>query len=274
MGFSKLYAIPAFSLTLVLLSFMVFDFDFAWLWIFPIVGIVFLVTSWIIPFYWLRRVPQAARILEEAARTKQVPAYIVHDSGRGAFVLLEERRGEGLVVAKAGSGRRRYRLLPRIVDVEEGDVKEEARKKLKGNSNKNKLKLLLDYASDWINKRSICVGLGLPIYLGYSGTLCLLNPECLAWYEAGKIFLPTERNPQPTSDKEKQLPWPLMLLSALEMNNIINRRFNTTQTDALEIDATILGRLGRGTPGWIFGVGIVLIVIVAIILLLFFQPFG
>lgn len=281
MNFSRLTIMPVVSVVLLVSTIFMYGLEFAWYEIFPVIGFIFLLTNWLIPFLWMKRVPLAARILTEASQKKQVPAYIVHDSGRGAFVLLEERRGEGLVFAHAHGQRRRYRLLPRIVDVEEEDLKKSEKTSAgaegKGNpkeKKKKKMKLLLDYASDWINKRSICVGLGLPIYFGYSGTLCLLNPECMALYEAGKIFIPSEEKPQPETDVEKQLPWPLMLLSSLDMKKIINKRFDTTQTDALEIDAKLLGQLGAGLPNWMLWVAVAVIAIIAIVVLVFFPPFG
>jgi hypothetical protein len=273
---TRLIAVPMICFLTLLVSIFTFGFDYAWFMIFPIVGFIFMLTSWLVPFIWIKRVPAAARILEEAGRTKAVPAYIVHDSGRGAFVLLEERRGEGLVFARRAGQQRKYRTLPRAVDLSEADFKDAAKTssdKNPGKLDKRKKQQILDYSSDWINKRSICVGLGLPIYFGYSGTLCLLNPECMAWYEAGQIFVPTDAKPQPVTEEEKKLPWPLMFLSALDMKKIINRRFDTSQIDALEIDARLEGALGRGMPRWLIYVVIGILIVVVIAAVIFMPPF-
>lgn len=278
MAFSKLIMLPIVTFMLLVGSILVFSFDFAWYFIFPIVGFIFLVTSWLIPFIYIKRVPKAARTLIEAAAKKLVPALIVHDSGRAAIHLLLERRGEGVVMTDQGE----YRLLPRYAEMDVTDLPEETTQqgKKKGNPTGEEVeqqkkktlreKLKLDWNIEWITKRSILVGLGLPFYVAYSGKLCLLNPECLAWYEAGEIFVPTEDNPVPTGDDKKK-PMPLMFLSVQKMKAIINKRYDMSQLNAILVDAENLGRLGRGlTTG--MKVGIVLALVAVAILIIFLAP--
>lgn len=227
-------------------------FLFIWYTIFPLLGFVGLITlPWLIPLIWFRIIPKAARTLFWAARRKMVPAYIVHDSGRGAMTLIQERRGEGVVITDHG----KYRLLPRYVEATEKD------------NPKNQL----DYSAEWITKRSIMASLGLPFYIGYSGSLCLLNPEALAWYEAGKIFVPTANNPVP-NEKQKDLPKPLMLLDLKSIKSIINRAFDTTQISAVLQDMYLLGLLGRGFNKTLISIGAIILVVVAVLAILFFLP--
>lgn len=276
MNFSRLYLIPIASFTILVVMFVAFPFDYAWFVILPVVGLISLLSNWLIPFLWIKRVPGAARQLVKAWQNKLVPAFIAHDSGRAAIVNIIEKRGEGVVVTDHGN----YRLLPRFVKVEEGDVAtEEPVRKKKGRKKPNpgsaataglpqsttRPRYVLDYNTDWVNKRSILIGLGSPFYVGYSGKLCLLNPECLAWFEAGEIWIPDTVNPP--KDK-KDLPKPLMLLNVLKMKDIINRRFDSSQIKALAKYAEEIGSIGRGlSPTMKLFLGLGVIAVLAIVAL-------
>lgn len=234
----------------------------------PLTGVVFWFTApWLLPLIWKRVIPAASRTLFWAARRKLIPILIVHDSGRGILGLINEKRGEGIVVTNRGN----YRLLPRFVPIGE-EVETQAEKTEEPNPEKSEKRGLLDYTTDWIMKRCFLVGLGTPFYVGYSGSLCLLNPECLAWYEANEIFVSTPDKPYPANKKEKSLPQPLMLLEPRKIKGIINRSFDTTQISAIVEDARMEGMLGRGFGRYASIIGIIMIIAVIFIVALVFAP--
>lgn len=258
-------------------------FEETWFWVFAPVGFIFLISNWLLPLLWHKRVPPAARVLVECFHRKEVPALIVHDSGRSALVRIFERRGEGVVMTDRG----KYRLLPRYTEAEEEVMDRLAEEmgaaqsrnpktsqktdKQKSQSTeeqpKEPKKKRLDFNTDWITRRSILTGLGLPFYVGYSGTLCLLNPECLAAHQAGEMFVPTSEQPYPT-EQQKSLPKPLMLLDPRRIAAIINRSFDTTQIDAIIVDAEERGRLGRGLGQFLIPIGIIMLIVVVILIVI------
>jgi len=279
MKFSKLYAIPIASFAILVVIFVAFPFEYAWFIILPFVGMIALLSNFLIPFFWMKRVPQAARDLVAFWQQHLVPALIAHDSGRCALVGIIELRGEGLVKTTHGN----YRLLPRFVKVTEEAVKEKEeekkgqRKKKPNNPGGGTPQMpkhsampgyILDYNTDWVNKRSILLGYGAPIYLGYSGKLCLLNPVCMAWYEAGELYVPTETTPP---EGMKDTPMPLMLVNPLKMKEVISRRFDSSQIKALARYAEEVGHLGKGisqTMKIFLGLGVIaLLAIVAMYVL-------
>jgi len=266
----------------LLLSSMVFGLGWTWFYVFGTVGFAFLIAApWALPLFWYRYVNRSARKLHAAGRQKKVPAYIVHDSGRGAITLLEEKRGEGVVMTELG----RYMILPRIIS----EVPEAAPKEVEGGKKKVnpaeattktaeqkleevKERYKFDYASEWLAKRTIDYGTGLPFYIGYAGKLCLFHPLMMALYEAGKLFIPTDEKPFPETEKEKQLPRPLMLLDPRRIKTIVNRCFDTSQLAAIIIDAEERGRLGRPLPRWLIGVGAILVIVLIVGGLIYFLP--
>lgn len=278
MRFSRLYLLPISSFLILILIFTAFPFEYAWFVILPMIAVISLLSNWLIPFFWMKRVPDAAKQLVKAYQNHLVPAFIAHDSGRAAIVNIIEKTGEGVVVTDHGN----FRLLPRFVKVEQSDATPEKEETGKGTKKKkttpdavglpkstSRPGYVLDYNTDWVNKRSILTGLGTPFYVGYSGKLCLLNPECLAWYEAGEMWIPTE--PNPTKEAEDKLK-PLMLLNVLKMKDVINRRFDSSQIKALARYAEAIGSLGQPLSPMmkmLLGVGVIAIIAV---LLIYFLP--
>ena len=240
----------------------------------PLVGLVFILTSpWLIPLIWLRFIPKPARTLFWASRRKQIPVLIVHDTGRAKLTLAKERRGEGVVVTEAG----KYKILPRYVSLETELETKEAEKKGKNPGGKAKAKKLLKDFGDWVTKRCLLTGLGLPFLVGYSGSICLVNPEALALWTAGKMKVQTAEgsfsfNPRKNVDVQN-LVQPLMLLEPREIKSLINRTFDTTQISACLLDAEELGRLGRPFNKTLLGVlAVGLIVGVAILAFVMLGP--
>jgi hypothetical protein len=253
---------------LVIIGLLLFPLDFAWFYIFAPVGLIFCLSSFLLPLLYLRRVPPVARTLIEAKEKSQVPALIVHDSGRSYLTLLLERMAEGVVVTTSG----KYKLLPQSVDFnqafdEEVGVPDKTTKK-KPNPNPEadpppepKRSFSADLFG-WISHRSILVGLGLPFYVGYSGSLCLLNPEALALYEAGELFIPSENKPVPKGDDKGKM-MPLMWLDPSKIKHIINKRFSTSQIDAMMIDVDRRARIYQMSP--VMKALLVIVVIVVIV---------
>jgi len=244
----------------------------------PLVGLVFMLTApWLIPLIWLRLIPKPARTLTWASRKKQPPAIIVHDSGRAAVTLIKERRGEGVVVTDRG----KYKLLPRYIGLgTETETEQEGKKKGKNpNGEDKKVTRVLKNFRDWVTKRAILTGLNMPIYFGYSGSLCLLNPEALALYEAGEMKVQTPEgvfdfNPEKKRNKKiEDAVQPLMLLDPRAIKAIINRTFDTTQISSIVEDAIELGRLGRPFNKTLLGIlAVGLVVGVAILAFVMLGP--
>lgn len=252
---------------------------------FPLVGIVTtLLMPWLPFVLWKKLMPKPARTLFWAARRKQPPIIVAHDSGRADIALIHERRGSGVVMTDKG----KYKLLPRYVSrlPESKDEKTEAKKK-RGKETENnpngikaklaqiKEKFIADYSA-WIVKRANLVGLNLPIFFGYSGKLCLLNPEALALYEAGDLMIKTEDvdlfNPNSIEGKSiTDALQPLMLLDPRQIKEIIYKGFDESQIAAIVVDSEMIGLLGRGFKRYLPIIGIIMIII-AVILGLMFLP--
>lgn len=270
----KLIFLPIICVAGAIIGAVALPYGLFWLTILPLIGFVALtVGSCIIAYFWYKRVPQAARILVEAYQRKKPPLYIAHDSGRGALTWIEEKGGEGIVITKDG----RYKILPQFSAVSkkgnpDGDVKEVEYEK--------------DYR-DFISKRGVLTGMDLPFFLGYSGKLCLLNPEALALYEAGEMAIKDSEGKvhgvtrENHAEKEtvcskcgkildegwdhcpycngkkkvvqkvrKELPdllQPLLLLDPRRIKELIGRQFNVSQIGALMVESEQIGLLGRGT---------------------------
>lgn len=278
MQFTRLILLPIATLLTVTASLVAFPLEMAWFYVFGSVGLVFCLTSWLLPLVYLKKVPPVARELMECQAKKQVPAIICHDSGRSYLVRIEERMAEGVVITSQG----KYKLLPQSIDITEAleektDPKEKKQQASTNDEDKKKSRLGFDIYG-WISHRSILAGLGLPFYLGYSGILCLLNPECMALYQAGELFVPTEQHPTPTKedlDKDgKVKPKPLMWLDPTKLKNIINKRFSTSQIDAILIDVDRRARLGRGLGTGAKIAIFILIAVIAVALIFFLMSGG
>ena len=277
------------------------EFFFITMPIFYIVGMVacFMGVPLFVLF-WKRWMPIPARTLFWASRRRTPPLILCHDSGRGEITTIKERKGEGIVVTAQG----KYKILPRWMprrgmfakakeeaqELQEGEATGEGAEVAKpdlhpetGLNEVLELKILhnnfiLDY-SDWIVKRTNLVGLNLPLWFGYTGKLCLLNPEALALYEAGEMMIKTEEgtlfNPHNIENKDIQNALqPLLLLDPRKINQIIYNGFDQSQIAGVVADSEELVRLGMGiSPKVKLLLAIVVIVIVALLALFLLPSF-
>lgn len=262
------------------MSGILLDFFNMTLWIFYIVGMVFCFTAFpIVVLFWKKWMPRAARTLFWAARRRSPVLLLVHDSGRGELTTIQERKGEGIVVTAQG----KYKILPRVspkkplhemivekltqaakaeqekkigegtegesVEVEV-DIPEGTDKKSRFNLDFLKKNFIMDY-TDYILKRCYLVGLSLPFFVGYTGKLCLLNPEALALYEAGEMMIKTEDgtmfNPKDLEGKDvsKALK-PLLLIDPRKIQQIIYNGFDQSQIAGVVADTEEYMRVGKG----------------------------
>lgn len=270
---------------------MLEDFFFLTLPIFYVVGMIVCFTLFpIIILFWKRWLPLPARTLFWAARRGTPPLYLVHDSGRGELTTIQERKGEGIVITREGrykilprvslkkeDKREQYGMMAAyaqtqtpveeatnpINDDEEpietfdATQQETEEPKTIGEQLRHafsffKNTFVLDY-SDWILKRSTMVGLKMPFFLGYTGKLCLLNPEALALYEMGEMKIKTEDytlfNPHKLQEKEKNFRnalQPLLLLEPRKIRQVIYDGFDQSQIAGVVADSEELARLGMG----------------------------
>lgn len=257
MQFSRLYLLPISCFMLLLLGSLIMGFEMFFFVIAPIVGLTFLaVGSWFIVFWWFKRIPYAARQLERAARLKRPPAIIVHDSGRAAITTIQERLGEGIVVTDEG----KYKILPQFTALE-------------GNPKKYQKEY-----RDFVSKRATLIGLeGLPIWFGYSGKICLLNPEALALYEAGEMMIETGGKPMfnPNKKRGKKIRdalKPLMLIDPKKAKDLVNPQFDVTQIGAIITESENIGRLGISLGKYAVPIAILMMVVVGAILFLLLGP--
>ncbi len=248
-----------------------------------VLGIVYaLAGSWLPFLFWKRWVPKPSKTIFWANRRKNPLALIVHDSGRSDLVAIVERRGEGVVVLEGG---KKYKVLPRYLSTEESEAMgnaeateptEETKEAPQGE--KGIGGRIRDYSA-WIVKRSMLIGLGVPILVGYSGKICLLNPEALALYEAGEMYVETEDKPMFKKDvadkKDKTIEdavQPLLLLDPKKIKTMISSSFDDSQIAAIMWDSEEIGRYGRGFAKmlpWLLIIGIAVIAVIGVI---FFLP--
>ena len=275
------------------------------LWFFYIIGMVFCFTAFpLFILFWKKWMPAPARLLFWAARRRLPILLLVHDSGRGELTTIKERKGEGIVITAQG----KYKILPRVspkmplhdmivkkltdaakaeqdkgvgtgerAEVEvEVDLPEGTDKKTRFNLDFLKKNFILDY-TDYILKRCYLVGMGLPFFVGYTGKLCLLNPEALALYEAGEMMVRTEDgtmfNPQDLKDKSmKKALKPLLLIDPRKIQQVIYNGFDQSQIAGVVADTEELMRVGKGFLSGKFGLVMILVIVLIIGLALFIVP--
>lgn len=265
--------------------------------IFYVVGMITTFTALpILILFWKRWMPKSARTLFWAARRGTPPLLLVHDSGRGELTTVIERKGEGIVMTKEG----KYKILPRVMpktpledqivqsitkaaqEKDKSDTAVDVEVEIPAGADKPsrlsilKDKFILDY-SDWILKRCMLVGMKMPFWVGYTGKLCLLNPEALALYEAGEMFVRTEDrtlfNPDNIEGKDqKDAMEPLLLIDARKIQQIIYNGFDQSQIAGVVADSEEIARLGRGLSKGMIGVILILVVIGIIGLAMFALP--
>lgn len=304
MRFSKLFLLPIGCWALIIIGYLAMPIEIFWYRILPIVGFVFLCSSFLIPYWWFKRVPEVARMFEMASRNKMIPAIIAHDTGRAALTLLTEYLGEGIVKTLEGkfkilphfapmTRKKKKKNHPRIkevqmpngssvpLDTEIGEEPEE---------DEQDVELFFKEYRDLTGKRTILTGFDRPIFFGYSGKACLLNPEALTLYEAGQMMIrtedgsfsylkphnsedigsaeiwarDTERTTNPTNPKVPNLLQPLLLLEPRKIKDLIGRQFNPTQLQAVATESEQIGRFGRPNYGK-FALPIIFFIILAIV---------
>jgi len=246
--------------------------------------------------FWKRWLPKPARTFFWAARRHTPPILLVHDSGRGEFTTIIERRGEGIVRTREG----KYKILPRVMHrlpleekmptaptpeavtpeelVQEEEQPTSVAAKVRSVMSIDILKqsFILDY-SDWILKRCMLVGMNMPFFVGYTGKLCLLNPEALALYEMGEMMVKTEDqtlfNPNNVEGKNiKDAIQPLLLLDGRKIQQIIYNGFDQSQIAAVVADTEELMRVGKGFSGKMLGVIMILVIIAVVGAAMFILP--
>jgi len=271
----------------------------------PVVGIVLTLTVPLVFFiFWKKVLPKAARTLFWCKRRNMPPLLIVHDSGRAELTMISEREG-GAVMTRSG----KFKLLPRFlsrrilklstetnpkaaplvavengsdqsqvqgqngkgevintspinVDLSELDKLPDAKKELYN-------RFFPDYSA-FISKRCQLMGLNLPLFLGYSGTACLVNPEALILYEAGEMAVQMNgvMNFNPNNIEGKTMagvPQPLMLYDARVIKALIPETYDETQITAIATKSEMIGLLGRGFGRFIPMISIIIIVVLAIV---------
>lgn len=254
--------------------------------IIPIVGWASLFgLPFLLPYIYFRVFPKTARTFIAAKRKNMIPALIVHDSGRALITLIREKIGGGICETEKG----KYKILPKFVEAEEITAEDEARAFPEEDKDKNdsedasentdqntakkpSLKRIVGALGDWVTKRCFLVGLGKPMFVGYSGKACLLNPLALALWEAGKLKIRNEahkfirkkvKGEDGKIPKIEDLLEPLMLLDPRSAKAVITHAFDEAQIAAMCATSEDIGRIGKGLPKWVLPVGIILIVVVA-----------
>lgn len=308
MRFSKLFILPIGCWALILIGYLALPMELFWYRILPIVGFTFLCASFLIPYWWFKRVPEISRMLEMASRLKLIPAIIAHDTGRAALTLLREYLGEGIVRTLDGE---RYKILPHFAPLFTPKKKKKPLiKELKmpsgdvvpldseldedSDDKEAELELFMKEYRDLVGKRTILTGLDMPIFFGYSGKACLLNPEALALYEAGQMGIrtpdgkfsylkphesedvgsaelwtrDTKRIGNPSSGVRTMLQ-PLLLLDPRKISDLVGREFGVTQIQAIATDSEQIGRYGRPSLGR-FAIPIIFLIILVIVGVLIF----
>lgn len=279
--------------------------------VFYVVGMVFLLVG--IPFmiyFWKRKIPKAARTLFWSNLRREPPLLLCHDSGRGELTTITERKGEGTVLTRQG----KFKILPRwspklpynkMVELAQEKAAQEAaakgeaaetvgKGKGKDKSSEQKSALptmdlqhifdvkflnehfILSY-EDWIVKRTFLTGLDLPFFVGYTGKLCLLNPEALALYEAGEMMIRTEVatlfNPNKLDGKsEDDAMQPLLLMDPRKIQQIIYDGYDQSQLAAVIQDSEELARLGMGLSSKVKMILAILVIVGVAALALFLLP--
>jgi len=278
----------------------------------PVVGIVLTLTVPLVFFiFWKKVLPKAARTLFWCKRRNMPPLLIVHDSGRAELTMISEREG-GAVMTRSG----KFKLLPRFlsrrilklstetnpkaaplvavengsdqsqvqgqngkgevintspinVDLSELDKLPDAKKELYN-------RFFPDYSA-FISKRCQLMGLNLPLFLGYSGTACLVNPEALILYEAGEMAVQMNgvMNFNPNNIEGKTMagvPQPLMLYDARVIKALIPETYDETQITAIATKSEMIGLLGRGFGRFIPMISIIIIIVLAIVGIVVVAP--
>lgn len=234
-------------------------------------------------WFWKKKLPKPARTLFWCAIKGYAPLLLVHDSGRADIVGIKERKEEGIVETTAGT----FKILPRYApllsdkEMEELGSQDPAMQILKDvGSSKIKLgnrEFIID-PHHWVAKRSWLVGMPTPLFVGYTGSLCILNPEALALFEAAdlKIDTGTEVHFNPHNIKKKDeddAVQPLLLLDPRKIGTFIYKHFHTSQIAGVLQAAEERARLMMGSQ--LKRIGTIILIVLAVfglILLILYLP--
>lgn len=280
----------------------------------PLVGIVLmLVVPVVAIIFWKKILPKSARTLFWCKRRNMPPLLIVHDSGRAEITMISELEG-GAVMTRSGKFKLLPRFLvkrdlkgttgktetttpatpkeapvvadgspPSPVRREEPELRfispeeKSALEKLPPRLQDIYNRYFPDY-SNIISRRCHLKGLGgLPFFLGYSGTACLMNPEALILYEAGEMAVQMNDvmkfNPNGIEGKTiAGVSQPLMIYDARVIKALIPETYDETQITAIATKSEMIGLLGRGLGRYIPVITIVVIIVLAILGLMFVAP--
>lgn len=208
MRFSRLFLLPIISFAVLFISVATLGVDVFFYVIAPFIGLAFIMVSWVPAYYWFKKLPPVFHTLYRSHKERRIPLLVVHDSGRGKIVLIEEALGEGVVKTEDGD----YRIVPQYPNAPSP-------------------------IRDAIARRTILEGLDLPFFVGYSGRLCLLNPETLALWETGENAQGQAKTDNPSSEK------PLLLLDPRKIKDIIGTQFSVSQIGEIINDSEGIGMI-------------------------------
>ena len=232
--------------------------EYLWFYILPFVGVVMLIVTPVFFFLlWFRYLTPIAKKINRYVRKKMAIAAITFDTGKTVLCGLIERRGEGVVITDYG----RYKILPRmpVVKKEEKDS-------------------LTELYSDLVLKRSILEGTNSPFFIGYSGKICLLNPDTLALAEMtehqslkeGEVVFEGEGAEENREGEEK--PRSLLLLDPRKIKELVTKSFSESQMLAIIRDTEEIMRASMGLRR--FTVPIAVIIVIVLLLMVAMQFFG
>lgn len=231
-------------------------------------------------WFWKKKMPRPAKTLFHCARKGYAPLLLVHDSGRADIVGMIERQAEGIVETTAGTFRilPRYAALPKEEELEaikDHGLKEKMKEKIKALKDAASMvidvagrKFVLDVES-WMSKRCWLLGMPTPLFVGYTGTLCLLNPEALALYEAGKLKIETgtETLFKGKKGEEDKAVKPLLMLDPRIIGEFISSYFHTSQISGVLSLVEERARIGLGANIRKLGKFLLIFVVVFVIIL-------
>ena len=200
---------------------------YLWYFIFPALGIILAFTMPIaFLLYHYKYMHKTARKLNKIIRKKKPFFFNVYDTGRAFIEAGLERRGEGIIKTDRGT----YKILPRLPEKKDTD------------KDKNKNDPLTSLYSDVVLKRATLEDTGVPVFFGYSGKICLLNPDSLALAEMAT------HKPAKLEENEE----PLLLLDPRKIKELITKSYSESQMLAVCRDTEEIMREQMGFSRYVF----------------------
>jgi len=256
--------------------------------IFPYLAVFLAIGLAVFFVYYWKVIPPVAKTFTRAKRKNRVPCYVVHDSGystielftarTGSIALTEKKRfkilprfslkrdnnGGALGVHTPASPPLKLPPLPEGVNFE--DLPEDIQKIYMSPqgiasgfpdvpviTSKEDLydKFFLDY-STWTSRRSELLGLGLPMFVAYSGSACLLNPEALALWTCAEMSVEIQGklsfNPLgvETNNTATSVPQPIIPLDPRAISTIISDQYDESAIAKVQLEAEQIALEGMG----------------------------